>query len=140
MAGLDPLAVLNDAFIRLYRSFAYYLDSASPKFDVGGDALPEIVEQVKEDATRLGNRIYELRGFIETGSYPHSYSGSHFLNVSRLLEDWTAEHRQLLADLESDRDRLPADYEELPLLDEIIGRVREQVATMENLNSSNVTV
>jgi len=135
MTQVDSYEVLNNAFIRVYRSFGHYLDSASPKFDVGQDVLPAIIEQLKDDANRLGQVLNDKRGFVETGSYPHTFSDSHFLNISRLLDGWVEDQRQLLAGLEADRQLLPADFEDLALLDEVIDHVRGQLDTLENLNS-----
>lgn len=128
-------AVLNDAFVRLYRSLGHYLDSASLVVDVGEDVLPGIIEQQKADANTLGRMVYERRGFVETDNFPATYTDLHYVKASGLLEFWVQDQKELLAGLESDLQALPVGSEEHQVLSDIVARVRQQLGQLEDLYS-----
>lgn len=134
MAAVDPYAVLNDAFVRVYRSLTQYLIAATPTYDVGGDVVPAIIDRQTQDLDRLGRAIYQQRGFIDTGSFPTDFSDLHFANMSAILDRWIDHQKELVSDLRALRGQIgDRPIPELEILDEIIAHEAENLQTMSGL-------
>ena len=131
----DALAILNRAFVRVYRSFGQYLLWASPHWDAGADVIERVLLRQADDADRLGKWIASQYSSLVIGNFPAAYSDLHFLTSSRLLADWKAEQKKLIADLQSDRAAL-ADFANEPgvqILDETIEHEKDTLAQLEKL-------
>lgn len=128
MTDSEVLALLNRAFVRVYRSYGQYVREAAPVFDVGQDTIESILDRQAADAERLGEYIVREQGNIYPGHYPTELGDFHFLNTSRLLGDWVDSQRELVAGLESDLSRLrDADGEGVEILREIEKHEREHL-------------
>lgn len=134
MSQPDTLTVLNQAFVRIYRSFGQYLREACIEFDVGEETVRELLQREANDAERLGTAIGARQGSVYTGTYPIEFGDLHFLNSSCILTDWLGHQRQLVEDLHSERSTMgEVDDPTVALLDEIIANERDALAKIEAL-------
>jgi hypothetical protein len=124
------------SFVRLYRSFGQYVQEACPTFDMGEPTVRAVIDRQRADAERLGRLIAERTGSIYTGTYPTSFADVHYLNFSRILDDWISFERHLIADLEKDQAVLTELGDlEMALMEEVVGHERENLRQLELLRS-----
>ena len=131
---------LSRAFLRIYRSLGQYIKGAVPRFDVGHDQILDIIEQQERDAERLGRFIVDQWGTLFTGGYEDEFANLHFVNASRLLEEWVPLQERVVAGLVKDREDVDDDTEAAKLLDDIIAHERDSLTKLEKLHSQPVPV
>lgn len=141
MSSLEVIAILNRAFIRVYRSFGQYLRDAVVVFDIGEQAtFRDLIERQRHDANRLGTYIADQRGSVDTGGYPMDFGDLHFLNASRIVADWQLCQEQLVRELAADRAELGNSADPgVAMLDEIIAHERETLAKLRQIRSAAPT-
>lgn len=136
MTDAEAFAILNHAFVRVYRSFGQYLREASLDFDVGQETIEAIWERQAADARRLGQWIVREQGSIYSGFYPIEYGDVHFLSSSHVLGDWIVEQEKLVAALDSDLERLASyDGPGVELLAEIAAHERAHLQRIRELHA-----
>ncbi|QDU60744.1 hypothetical protein Pan216_15940 [Planctomycetes bacterium Pan216] len=139
MSDEKQWAILNRAFIRLFRSFAYYMTESGPVFDIGEEPLKDLVDRQVADANEFGEFLFRQHGAVQTGSYPLDFGNFNFINTSRLVADWIDYQLLLVDGLQQDRNEI-ADPEGpgVALLDAIILRARDTLATLRRIESELV--
>lgn len=139
MTDRASLAVLNQAFVRIYRSMGQYLrEAAATTFDVGESEIRTIWEEEANDAQRLGRYLAEHQGRVYPGVYPSAFGDLHYLNASRLLPDWAAAQTRLIEDLQALHAHIPPDDPGGPILGEIIEHERDHLARLRAVRSAPV--
>ena len=136
MSDPGTLAVLNQSFVRVYRSFGQYMQEAWPTFDVGEATIKSIIDRQATDAERLGKYLIGEQGTLYTGNYSLDFGDLHFLNSSRLLADWTIAQEQLVADLEADRARITTEDPGTQILEGIISNEKDHLAQLSELRAA----
>jgi hypothetical protein len=125
----DPVhAILNRAFVRIYRSFSQYMRYADPDYDVGANVLPDAIDREFQDAERLGRLIVDRFGPVNPGMMDPHCGALHFLSIRHLLPEWTSGQARLVNGLEEDRARLEqvgAEPDVIDLIDEILQHERD---------------
>lgn len=136
MTETEELAILNQAFVRVYRSFGQYLREAAPVFDVGEETIQAILDRQADDVERLGEYLVQEQGHVFPGAFPMEYSDLHFLKSSRLLQDWTAFQERHVQSLEGDLSRLEGSGSEgALLLTEIVKHEKEHLDRLRELSA-----
>ena len=141
MTEAEELAILNQAFVRTYRSYGQYLREAAPVFDVGQETIEAILDRQAADAERLGAFIVQRQGNLYPGFYPTELGDPHFLNSSFVLHDWIAAQEKLVSALEGDLARVEgAEGEGIAILTEIVQHKKEHLARLRELVTIPVPV
>ena len=136
MSQESAQAVLNDAFVGVYRSYGQYLGQAGPTFDVGEESIRQIIGTELALAETLGRHIVETYGSVQTGTFPTDLGHVDYLNSSRLVIDWLVAQQSLLDDLRSSRQTLgEADPQGGAILDEIIAHEADSLAKLKDISS-----
>lgn len=141
MTETEELAILNQAFVRVYRSFGQYLREAAPVFDVGQDTIQAIIDRQYADAERLGTYVVQQQGNVYPGAYPIDLGEIHFLNSSYILREWIVAQEKYVKLLEGDLARVKcSESEGVALLTEIVKHEKEHLERLRELSTIRVPV
>jgi hypothetical protein len=143
MSSPEVVAAAQRIFVLVHRSFTQFLlHDAWPNFDVRADEMLELAREQRCDADRLGEAIVRAVGTIYVGQYSMAYGDLHFLNASRILIDWLAAERELVANLEKESAALDGSTELLAqCAREVVENEKGRLARLETIASDlHVTV
>lgn len=136
-------AILNHAFVTIYRSYGMYLREAWPNFDIGDEAMVQrITDEEERDAARLGQYIFERCGDVNPGHVRMNIGDIHYINFSRILPEWVADQQKVLKSLEDDCAALTGgpDPDGLAILKEVLNHERAHLARLYTMLHQPVAV
>jgi hypothetical protein len=142
IADAPAMPMLNDAFVRLYRSFLQYLREGWAVFDAHEVIFDHLIDGQRDDADQLAKLIFDEQGHVHSGSFPKEYAYMHYCSVTQLLPDIVGFQRTLIAELTNDRAKLgnagAATTPGVKLLDDIIRRQKDALTQLESLLATHV--
>jgi hypothetical protein len=134
MTADSIISALNRLLVVHNRSLARYLSYASPTWYLGDELARDTLQAISNDqqatADRAGQRIMDVGGVVEYGSFPIAYTGYHDLSFDFLLNKLIEDQRRNIAAIEKCVPQLSADPLSKALAEESLGAAKGHLESL----------
>jgi len=142
MNSTNTIDALNRLYVILFRSLPMYLHYAPPWTHRGDERAMEVLQQLAADqqrtVDRLAELILELKGDVDSGEFPMSFTGLHDLSVEYIVGLAIEYQRRDIASIEACVDQLRTFPFAKALAEEALGEAKGHLDSLEELQPSSV--